>query len=73
MSKERRIIKVPIPKAINNRNMKETLKDLIIIMTIVFLVSMLLALLSIGKQEQIEKEIEYNKVHYSPMKIHQKY
>ena len=53
--------------------MKETLKDLIIIMFIVFLVSMLLVLLSIGKQEQIEKEIEYNKVHYSPMRIHHNY
>jgi len=52
--------------------MKETLKDLIIIMAIVFLISMLLALLSIGKQEMIKKEIEYNKVHYSPMRIHQK-
>ena len=53
--------------------MKETLKDLIIIMFVVFLISMLLALLSIGKQEMIKKEIEYNKVHYSPMRIHQKY
>ena len=53
--------------------MNEQPNGLKLALFICFTISIIFVALYVAKQEQIEKEIEYNKVHYSPMRIHQKY
>ena len=53
--------------------MNEQPNVLKLVLFICFTISIVFVALYVAKQEQIEKEIEYNEVHYSPMRLHQKY
>jgi len=53
--------------------MNEQSNGLKLVLFICFTISVIFLALHVAKQEQIKKEIEYNKVHYSPMRIHNKY
>ena len=60
-------------KWIKIKTMNEQPNGLKLVLFICFTISIILVALYVAKQEQIEKEIEYNETHYSPMRIHQKY
>lgn len=53
--------------------MNEQPNGLKLVLFICFTISIIFVALHVAKKEQIKKEIEYNKVHYSPMRIHNKY
>lgn len=52
--------------------MKNHIQNLFLIMIIAFLISIVLVALTIGKSEQVQKELDYERDHFSPMRIHQK-
>jgi cbb3-type cytochrome oxidase subunit 3 len=53
--------------------MRHHLQNMFLLIMITFLITMLFVVLSVGKKEQIQKESDYHRVHFSPMRIHQKY